>query len=153
RYQRALVATIRSGAHPDFAGWSFEHEETFGRVTVRVLRNPYVATVLYDFVERLGPQEARVVRAEREGEQPCAWQTGLHVDGGGLGQGALAGPERFTCGQNWNYVGRVVIEDMDHRGRLCIWSHPVVGVPMRTTFYNVPMGRVLRGHHGIAYEA
>ena len=42
---------------------------------------------------------------------------------------------------------------MDHRGRLCIWSHPVVDVPMRTTFANVPIGASVRGHHVIAYEA
>jgi hypothetical protein len=149
RYPRALVATIRGGEHPDFAGWTELRAQRFGAVTVRLLRNPRPATVLYDFVEHFGPTEAEVHR----GEQPCTWRSGMRVEGGGLGQGALAGPERFSCGEPWNYVGRTVLEDMDHRGRLCLWSHPVVGAPMRTTFREVPIGAVLRGHHAIAYEA
>jgi hypothetical protein len=153
RYTRALVATIRGGEHPDFRGWTEERAERFGAVTVRVLRNPRPARVLYDFVEHLAPPDAQVFRAERDGERACEFRTGLRVEGGGLGQGALAGRERYQCGEPWNYVGRTVIEDMDHRGRLCIWSHPVVDVPMRTRFTNVPIGSVLRGHHAIAYEA
>jgi hypothetical protein len=153
RYRRALVATIRGGEHPDFAGWREQERQAFGRVTVRTLINPRPATVLYDFVEHARPPEAEVFRIERGDPRPCAWQTGLGVAGGGLGQGALAGPERFGCGEGWNYVGRVVLEDMDHRGRLCLWSHPVVHGTMRTVFRAVPLGATVRGHHAIAYEA
>lgn len=153
RYRRALVASIRGGRHPDFTGWREVDARTFGRVTVRTLVNPAPATPLYDFVEHLVPPDAQAFRVEGGIERPCAWRTGMRVEGGGLGQGALAGPERFVCGEPWNYVGRTIIEDMDHRGRLCVWSHPVVGVPMRTVYRNVPIGTVLRGHHGVAYEA
>lgn len=153
RYARALVATIRGGKHPDFDGWIEEGSRRFGGVTVRILRNPRPARVLYDFVEHLNPTDAQAFRVENGVERPCPWQTGLGVHGGGLGQGALAPSERFVCGEPWNYVGRVIIEDMDHRGRACIWSHPVVDVPMRTVFRDVPIGTVLRGHHAIAYEA
>lgn len=149
RYRRALVATIRGGENPDFRGWPEASRERFGGVTVRVLRNPTPAQPLYDFVEHLHPPDAAVFR----GATPCDFRAGLRVEGGGLGGGALAGPERYLCGEPWNYVGRTIIEDMDHRGRLCVWSHPVVEVPMRTEYRDVPMGAVLRGHHGIAYEA
>jgi hypothetical protein len=152
-YAHAWVATIRGDENPDFHGWRETARSQFGRVTVRRLDNPNPAHVLYDFVEQLHPPDARVARVERFGARPCEFRTGLRVEGGGLGQGALAGPERFMCGEPWNYVGRTIAEDEDHRGRLCIWSHPVVDVPMRTTFANVPIGNVIRGHHTLAYEA
>ncbi len=152
-YRRAWVATIRGGTHPDFRGWPQERSERFGEVTVRLLRNPSPATVLYDFVDHLRPPDAHVTRAQPGASRECAFRGGLHVGGGGLGQGALPGPEQFTCGEPWNYVGRTIAEDMDHRGRLCIWSHPVVEAPMRTTFESVPIGATLRGHHVVAYEA
>jgi hypothetical protein len=153
RYPRAFVATIRGAQHVDFADWTEEHAERFGEVTVRVLRNPHPAAVLYDFVQHLAPPDAEVVRADPNGPHPCAYRSGLRVEGGGLGQGALAGPARYMCGDPWNYVGRTIVEDMEHRGRLCIWSHPVVGAPMRTVFHSVPIGTMLRGHHAVAYEA
>jgi hypothetical protein len=152
-YSRAWVATIRNGENPDFDGWRESQRVVFGRVTVRLLENPHPAHVLYDFVEHLHPPDAHVVRAERSGERPCEFRTGMRVEGGGLGQGALPGPERFMCGEPWNYVGRTIAEDEDHRGRRCIWSHPVVDVAMRTTYRDVPIGTVLRGHHTLAYEA
>jgi hypothetical protein len=148
-YPRAWVATVRGGENPDFRGWSEERRQRFGEVTVRVLRNPSPATVAYDFLEHLRPPEARVTRGDRE----CPFRSNVHTGGGGLGQGALPGSEQFMCGEPWNYVGRTIAEDMDHRGRLCIWSHPVVEAPMRTTFQNVPIGSKIRGHHVVAYEA
>ncbi len=148
-YRRAFVATIRGGNHVDFRGWPEERSQRFGEVTVRVLRNPAPANVTYDFVEHVRPPDAHVTRGERE----CTFRAGIRVGGGGLGQGALAGPEQFMCGEGWNYVGRTIAEDMEHRGRLCIWSHPVVDSPMRTTFANVPLGGMIRGHHVVAYEA
>lgn len=152
-YRRAWVATIRGGAHPDFRGWTEVRAEHFGEVTLRLLSNPNPATVLYDFVDHVHPPDARVTRAQPGAARECAFRAGIHAGGGGLGQGALPGPEQFSCGEPWNYVGRTIAEDMDHRGRLCIWSHPVVEAPMRTTFENVPIGLSLRGHHVVAYEA
>src|SRR5689334_6982854 len=34
RYRRALVATLRGGRHPDFAGWPEERVASFGRLAV-----------------------------------------------------------------------------------------------------------------------
>src|SRR5437660_202089 len=89
-----------------------------GRFRLAPLRNPHPATVLYDFVAHLHPPDAEVFR----GEHPCPFNDRFRVEGGGLGQGALPGRERYACGEAWNYVGRTIAEDMEHRGRLCIWS-------------------------------
>jgi hypothetical protein len=150
-YPRAYVATVRGGEHPDFRGWSEERAQSFGPITVRVLRNPSPARPLYDFYEHL--HEAQVFRVEAGGPRPCPFAQGLPVTGGGLHQGPLAGPERFQCGEGWNNVSRIILEDMSHRGRRCIWSHPVVEVPMRTVFPAVPMGDAIVGYHAIAYQA
>ncbi len=151
-YPRALVATVHGAANPDLAGWRTVDARSFGTVTVRTVVNPQPARILFDFADHLHPTEADVFR---DAGQPvaCRWMAGMVVAGGGLGQGALAPPSRFVCGEPWNYVGVTLIEDMAHRGRRCIWSHPIAGGVMRTIFGDVPMGTVLHGHHGIAYEA
>ncbi len=150
-YARAFVATIRGGEHPDFRGWSVERSQRFGAVDVRVLRNPSQARPLYDFYDHL--HEAQVFRVEQGNPRPCPLTQGMPVTGGGLHQGPLAGPDRFQCGEGWNHVSRIYIEDLGHRGRRCIWSHPVVDVPMRTVFPSVTMGDTIYGYHGIAYQA
>ena len=154
RYRRALVATIRGGTNPDLRGWRETAHRDFGRVTVRTLENPHPATVRYDFVEHLHPPDAEALRVFHDEPSQCQWRTALPVAGGGLGGGALAGPARYLCpAEGWNYIGQTVIEDMDHRGRRCIWSHPVQGGVMVTRFHGVPLGESIHGHHGIAYEA
>ena len=150
-YPRAFVATVRGGEHPDFRGWTVERNQRFGGVDVRVLRNPSPARPLFDFYEHL--HEAQVFRVEPMGLRPCPLSMNVPVTGGGLHQGPLAGPERFQCGEGWNNVSRIILEDLGHRGRRCIWSHPVVDVPMRTVFSNVPIGAAIYGYHGIAYQA
>jgi len=154
RYRRALVATIRGRENPDLRGWRETAHRDFGPITVRTLVNPAPATVRYDLIEHLHPPDAEAFRLVGDAPTPCDWRTGNFVAGGGLGQGALAGPERFSCSpEGWNYVGVTIIEDMEHRGRRCIWSHPIQGGAMVTRFRDVPMGTVFHGHHGIAYEA
>jgi hypothetical protein len=154
RYTRALVATVRDGAHPDFRGWREAASRSFGPLTVRVLVNPAPATVRYDFVDHLRPPDATVTRVVGDERGECTFRDNLPVGGGGLGQGALAGRERFVCNaEGWNYVGPTVIEDMAHRGRRCLWSHPVQGGVMITRYLNVPLGAAIHGHHGLAYEA
>ena len=154
RYRRALVATIRGRENPDLRGWRETAHRDFGPITVRTLVNPARATVRYDLIEHLHPPDAEAFRLVGDALTPCDWRTGNFVAGGGLGQGALPGPERFFCSpEGWNYVGATIIEDMEHRGRRCIWSHPIQGGAMVTRFRDVPMGTVFHGHHGIAYEA
>lgn len=154
RYPRAWVATIRGAEHPDFHGWREQSATSFGRVTVRLLVNPSPARVLYDFTEHVRPPDASAVRIDGETRRECTFQSGLFVAGGGLGGGMLPGPERFSCSnEGWNHVGVTVVEDMTHRGRRCIWSHPVQGATMVTTFHNVPIGTRIHGHHALAYEA
>ncbi len=152
-YPRAFVATIRNGVHPDFEGWTQERSQSFGPVIVRVLRNPHPVNVLFDFVDNADVQHAMAFRVEAGQERPCQWATGIAVTGGGLHQGPLAGPDRFNCGEGWNNVGRTVIDDMAHHARRCVWLHPVVDVPMRITYNDVPIGAVIHGRHGIAYQA
>lgn len=154
RYARAWVATLRNSEHPDLRGWREESRAEFGKVSVRLMVNPQPARVLYDFADHLHPPDARVARVLQGEATGCEFHPGNFVGGGGLGQGALAPPDRFQCSsEGWNYVGVTVIEDMDHRGRRCMWSHPVPGGVMATRFENVPIGTKLHGHHGIAYEA
>ena len=62
-YPRVFLATLHHGGHPDFRDWTEERHADFGSVTVRVLRNPHRARVLYDFLEHLQPPDARVDRA------------------------------------------------------------------------------------------
>lgn len=65
------------------------------------------------------------------------------------------GPGGFQCpGQPWVRVAREVRE-MDLLPRPCIYSHPGgdAAAPLTVEFPGVPMGRVLRGHTGIAGEA
>ncbi|MFO0608142.1 MAG: hypothetical protein U0324_33565 [Polyangiales bacterium] len=154
RYARAWVATIRGKDNPDLAGWREASATSFGRVTVRLMVNPRPARVLYDFTEHVRPPDASAVRIDGETRRECSFQGGLFVAGGGLGGGMLPGPERFNCSaEGWNHVGVTIAEDMQHRGRRCIWSHPVQNAVMATTFHNVPMGTKLHGHHALAYEA
>jgi hypothetical protein len=154
RYRRALVATIRGGANPDLRGWRETAHRDFGPITVRTLTNPSPVTVRYDLIEHLHPPDAAAFRVAGNDTTPCEWRTGSFVAGGGLGQGALAHPDRFFCSpEGWNYVGLTTIEDMEHRGRRCIWSHPIQGGVMVTRFRDVPIGARFHGHHGIAYEA
>lgn len=155
RYRRALVATIRGGENPDLRGWREANRQDFGRVTVRTLVNPSPVEVLYDLVEHLHPPDAAAFRAADGAEPaPCEWRPNNFVGGGGLGQGALAPADRFFCSpEGWNYVGATIIEDNAHRGRRCIWSHPIANGAMVTRFRDVPIGRSFHGHHGIAYEA
>lgn len=153
RYRRALVVTAYGQNNPDLRGWRQESERSFGRLTVRTMVNPQPATVLYDFTEHLRPPEASASRVLDE-PHPCEFHDHLFVAGGGLGQGALPGPERFQCApEPWLYIGLTTLEDMEHRGRRCIWSHPTAGGAMVTRFTNVPLGTRIHGHHAIAYEA
>lgn len=154
RYRRALVATLRGRENPDLRGWRETARRDFGPITVRTLENPSPVTLRYDLIEHLHPPDAEAFRVAGESSTPCDWRTGNFVAGGGLGQGALASPDRFSCSpEGWNYIGLTIIEDMEHRGRRCIWSHPIQGGAMVTRFRDVPVGRVFHGHHGIAYEA
>lgn len=154
RYPRAWVATVRGGENPDLRGWREASSTSFGPLNLRLLVNPAPARVLYDFVDHLRPPDASAQRVDGAGAHECEFHEGLTVSGGGLGQGALAGPARFNCSpEGWNYVGVTVIEDMQHRGRRCIWSHPVQDGAMLTRFASVPIGTALHGHHGLAYEA
>ncbi|MBL8603339.1 MAG: hypothetical protein JNK72_15550 [Myxococcales bacterium] len=154
RYRRALVATIRGREHPDFQGWRETAQQRFGPITVRTLENPAPAQVRYDLIAHLHPPDARGFRVLGNDSLECQWRTGINVMGGGLGQGALAPPNRFTCSnEGWNYLGVTVIEDMEHRGRQCIWSHPVQGGVMATEWPEAQVAARLHGHHGLAYEA
>lgn len=153
-YRRAFVATLRGASNPDLAGWRETAQRSFGAVTVRTLQNPSPATVRYDLLEHARQGELEVFRVREGQREECLFHSRLPVTGGGLGQGALAGPERFQCpGDGWNYVGRTVIEDMQHRGRLCLWSHPVQGGVMVSRWPRAIVGEKFYGHHGLAYEA
>lgn len=153
RYPRAWVVTAYRAENPDLRGWRMESERRFGRLVVRALRNPAPVTVRYDFVDHLHPPDAMAFRAQEQ-RTPCEFRTGMFVAGGGLGQGALAGPDRFLCAPDpWLYLGVTYLEDMEHRGRRCIWAHPTAGGAMVARYENVPLGMTIHGHHAIAYEA
>jgi hypothetical protein len=154
RYTRAWVVSAYNHEHPDLVGWRTRTSTSFGRLTVHLMENPTPARVLYDFVDHVRTPDATVARNDSGALRECEFRAGFPVLGGGLGQGALAGPERYQCShESWNYVGVTVIEDMQHRARRCIWSHPVQGALMTTTFHDVPLGTKIYGHHGLAYEA
>ena len=69
-YPRAFVATIRNGVHPDFEGWTQERVQSFGPVTVRVLRNPHPVNVLFDFVDNADDESWTHLTQVGEGTAP-----------------------------------------------------------------------------------
>lgn len=71
---------------------------------------------------------------------PCEFRTGNFVGGGGSG-GRARGPRPVSVRpEPWLYLGVTYLEDMDHRGRRCVWAHPTAGGAMIARFENVPLG-------------
>lgn len=148
RYATALEISLFGERAEELRDWREREREAHGQVTVRRLENPSPAKITFDFTDHVDPAHAHV----RGTEPPmdCPWNPKARVASGGLGGHPTFPARRFECptGLFFN-VGVTVIADQDFQPRRCIWSHPLAKGELVTTFRDVPLGRVLRGHHGM----
>ena len=134
RFARIWTLSIRGHRPEEAPARAPDFDETIG--AVRVLRwDMTPERVLYDFLDHIS--EAQVSIDER----PCRWQRG-RPRGGGLGAGPMQAGDRFQCDaqRSWLWVGRTMQEDLELRGRHCIWQHPASPEVIRATFRDVPLG-------------
>lgn len=148
RYPGALEISILGERSSELAGWREAERREQGKFVIRRLENPAPAHVVFDFVDHARPPFADV-----RGTAPpvdCPWNAGARVMAGGLGGHPTFPRERFECpGGPFFNVGVTVIADQDWRPRRCLWSHPLARGELVTRFHGVPLGQVIRGHHGM----
>jgi hypothetical protein len=124
----------------------------FGRV--HVLRYSLGASrVRYDFVEHWSQAEASWTRDRQV--RSCRRRSGGIARGGGLGRGVLTPiSDRFDCdpADPQQFIGPVVMEDLDNIPRYCLWQHPRGDEPVTLRFRDVPLGAELVFYGGIYYE-
>ena len=145
--ERVWELGIRGATHREDAP-AVEHE--FGGVRVRMW--PIDSRrLVHDFVEYL--PTAHVAMRTEDGLRPCPWSR-ARPDPGGLERGPMMPAERFICDRSrpWLWVGATVLADLDLEPRRCIWQHPAGDHPIRTEFFDVPIGERLVVHAGIDYQ-
>jgi hypothetical protein len=148
RYRTALEISILGEQARALEGWRELERTRVGDFSVRRLENPHPAEVAFDFSDHLGPDHASVRTTEPAGD--CPWSARAPIVAGGLGGNPTFPPERFQCpGGAFFNVGVTVIADQDFAPRRCIWAHPPRRGEVRVVFRDVPLGRVIRGHHGM----
>jgi hypothetical protein len=153
RYARAIEVGLGRERTPELRGWQVQQEKTVGPFHLRVLQNPEPATVLFDFVDRLGPQQVSASIKKGKDYEDCPWNPKARVTNGALDSGHATYPrQRFDCSApEWNFVGVTVIEDEQYRPRQCIWAPPSDAGVTRIRFDDVPLGKVIRGHAALPY--
>lgn len=148
RFDRAIEISILGHRSPDVRDFEVTSTREVGPFTVRVLENPKVDRVVYDFVDHVAPPVASVFGTDPEVR--CDYASNAEVIAGGLGGHPTFGPERFLCpGGEFFNVGPTVIADQDFRPRRCIWSHPFASGQIVTRFEKVPLGQRITGHSGM----
>lgn len=142
---RAVEVAILGASAPELAGWKVETERREGKFRLRVLSNPAVQRVAFDFLEHIA--EATVVTQRGGAETPCPWNPRARRDAGGLHGHEAYPPMRHECGQGeGHFVGVTVVEDQEWRGRRCLWAQPTPGATRLVRFHDVPLGGVIRGY-------
>ena len=160
------LMTLRSAAPEDSAGfdriWELsirgrstrqepaDLEARFGEVRVRMWKLS-TDDVAYDFVAQIEQAQVELVRGDAA--RPCPWLD-APIGRGGLGHGPMVPDERFVCdrARPWLWVGPTVMADLTLTPRHCIWQHPAGPDPVRTSFFDVPVGDRLVLHGGVDYE-
>ncbi|KPK11162.1 MAG: hypothetical protein AMJ62_16450 [Myxococcales bacterium SG8_38] len=166
RFHLGALVTLRSAAPEDSArfdrmwelgirGESTREdppvlEQRFGGVRVRMWELA-ADDVAHDFVDQIA--HAKVELVQGDASRPCRWVEAPRGRGG-LGQGPMAPDERFVCDPSrpWLWVGPTILADLTLTPRRCIWQHPVGPEPVRSTFFDVPLGDRLVVHGGVDYE-
>jgi hypothetical protein len=150
-FEYALEIAILGQSAPELRGWRLESEQEQGRFQLRRWRNPALEPVLYDFLAHAEPP-ALSVALEADGQSnECAFGPARVSNGDLHGHPTFPSP-RFSCSSNdWQFVGRTVIEDQNYEPRACIWAHPPKRGAVRLRFDAVPIGAKLRGHAGLPY--
>jgi hypothetical protein len=151
-FERALEISILGQSAAELEGWQLESEQDSGRFRLRRFRNPSAERILYDFLEHVEPP-ALGVALERDGVSSDCRFGGARITNGDLhGHPTFPSP-RFLCSKRdeWQFVGRTVIEDQNYEPRRCIWAHPPTSGALRLRFEAVPIGQKLIGHAGMPY--
>lgn len=149
RFAHATEVSLDGARAPELTGFRERGRTEVGPFVVRRLDNLAPEPVVYDFVERFGP-ETRV-----SGTSPavaCRWSSREQVLAGGLGGHPTFPASRFVCpGGPFMNASVTVIADEEFLPRRCIWAHPFAQGEKVIAFDDVPVGRATRlvGHHGL----
>ena len=147
-FEHALQISILGQSAPELRGWQRESVLSVGRFQLERWRNPAVEQVLYDFLAHIEPPALSVALEDGERSSPCSFGRAKVSNGELFGHPTFPSP-RFSCGGNdWQFVGRTVIEDQDYLPRRCIWASPPGRGALEMHFDAVPIGRKIRGHGG-----
>ncbi|HVK68418.1 MAG TPA: hypothetical protein VM694_28365 [Polyangium sp.] len=148
RYRAALEISALGERAPELLGFRETGRREVGPFVIRRLENPSPATVVFDFVDGLGPTQADV--RVTSPEAACLWNPNARVLAGGLGGHPTFPAARFECpGGPFFSIGPTVIADQDFRPRRCLFAHPPARGEVVTRFSGVPLGTVIRGHGGM----
>jgi hypothetical protein len=150
-FEHALEVAILGQSAPELRGWQLESEQEQGRFRLRRWRNPAPEPLLYDFLAHVEPSALSVALENGDQSSECAFGAARVSNGDLFGHPTFPSP-RFSCSNNdWQFVGRTVIEDQNYEPRGCIWAHPPGHGVVRLRFAAVPIGAKLRGHAGLPY--
>ena len=151
RFGRALEISTLGQSAPELDQWQLDSERREGRFLLRSWSNPRVMPVLYDFLEHVQPDHARVSVLRRDQRDDCPWKK-AKVSNGDLHGHPTFPARRFVCPEGeWSFVGTTVIEDQQYRPRRCIWAHPVGRGVLAVRFESVPIGATIRGYGALPY--
>ena len=147
-FEHVLQISILGESAPELRGWQRERQLSVGRFRLERWRNPAPERVLYDFLAHVEPPALSVALVDGERSSPCSFGPAKVSNGDLFGHPTFPSP-RFSCANNdWQFVGRTVIEDQEYLPRRCIWAHPPGRGALQLQFAAVPIGQKLRGHAG-----
>ena len=147
-FEHVLQISILGQSAPELRGWQRESALSVGRFRLERWRNPALEKVLYDFSAHLEPPALSVALEDGGNSSPCSFGPAKVSNGDLFGHPTFPSP-RFSCASNdWQFVGRTVIEDQQYLPRLCIWAHPPGRGAVQLHFDGVPIGQKIRGHGG-----
>jgi hypothetical protein len=147
-FEHVLQISILGQSAPELLGWQRVSALGVGRFRLERWRNPAPERVLYDFLAHVEPPALSVALEEGDRSSPCSFGPAKVSNGELFGHPTFPSP-RFSCTSNdWQFVGRTVIEDQDYLPRRCIWAHPPGGGALQLHFDAVPIGQKIRGHGG-----
>jgi hypothetical protein len=151
-FERALEISILGEAAGELRGWNLGAERASGKFALRSWVNPSPARLVFDFLEHLHPDEARVqIRRPDGSDEPCPYGN-QKVSNGELAGHPTFPRQRFQCqGGEWSFVGLTVIEDQDYRPRRCMWAHPSNRGTLEVHFDSVPIGSSIVGYGALPY--
>ncbi len=149
-YERIWVMIIRGARHPYQPTHPTDFVQRFGRVRLQQWElGP--SPVLFNFVDHMAQAKAEIVTNGKT--LPCH-RTPRSNHRAGLGAGAMAPEQILQCDRErpWLWVGSTVMEDLELKGRHCIWQHPAGLEPIRVQWNNIPLGDRIVLYGGIYHD-